>query len=62
MSIRKGAYRESWCTIMQEIPKDNKNERLEKKGKHIIGHIVQPESLMDAPKLDKRGLSVADYR
>ena len=46
---------------MQEIPK-NKNPRLENKGKHIGGSVSLPESILDAPKLDKRGLSVADYR
>lgn len=48
---------------MQEIPKDNKNTRLETNGKHIGGSIGKKESnIMDGPKLDKRGMSTADYR
>lgn len=45
---------------MQEIPK-NKNPRLEK-GKHVGGSIGKRPSIMDAPKLDKRGMSTSDYR
>lgn len=45
---------------MQEIPK-NKNPRLEK-AKHVGGSIGKKENMMDAPKLDKRGMSTADYR
>ena len=46
---------------MQEIP-TNKNPRLENKKKHVGGSIGKKESIFDAPKLDKRGLSTADYR
>jgi len=47
---------------MQEIPTQNKNKRLETNGKHIGGSIAKPASILDAPKLDKRGMSTADYR
>lgn len=47
---------------MQEIPKDNKNTRLENKGKHVGGSVGKKESIMDGPKLDKRGMSTTDYR
>jgi len=46
---------------MQEIPK-NKNPRLENKNKHIGGSVGKKESILDGPKLDKRGLSISDYR
>lgn len=48
---------------MQEIPTTNKNTRLDNKGKHVGGSIGKKENIiMDAPKLDKRGMSTADYR
>jgi len=47
---------------MQEIPINNKNSRLENKNKHIGGSIAPEPSLMDGPKLDKRGMSTSDYR
>jgi len=45
---------------MQEIPK-NKNPRLENKSKHVGGSIGKEPSIMDGPKLDKRGMSTSDY-
>lgn len=47
---------------MQEIPSSNKNKRLEQKDKHIGGSVGKKESIYDGPKLDKRGLSISDYR
>lgn len=47
---------------MQDVPIHNKNTRLEKKDKHIGGSVGKKESIYDGPKLDKRGMSTADYR
>ncbi len=47
---------------MQEIPKDNKNQRLAKKGKHFGGSIQISKSILDGPELDKKGMAVSDYR
>ena len=49
---------------MQEVSKNNINPRLENSKKHIGGAAatVKPKSIMDAPSLDKRGMSISDYR